>query len=434
MQAKVLLPLLASVLCLLAGCRKPAAKACTDEPFFTATNAPAAVEGSGIYPRGRRMAYMGYSGVPARDLTNGFTVAGPVYGDDRPFVRQCASNGWPVVAHLSHGPRFTDKDPARNYVIDESALRSNVAAEVRALAPLKEIVWWAVQPEELRCWRANEMKYFEIVCDTIRANDPLKRPLFHYNPNNRTKDTLLPIVKQVDVVGKGCYVNSSGKKRDRAWVGWSVEQEVEAIKAGGRPDAIPIVMPELCKDPEPGEEKEIRDWVRHDVYLGMVKGAKGLLLWSLFKRREVSKTWSLWYDAYAECGRELNGESALAQVFLFGAEPAATLEVKLVKGSALADVKLGGEAGGEAVTTTGAERRERELRMASWTAGEYVYGGAHWLFLINSANDPATFEIAGWPSASRAEDAFTSRPLALHVPLRMALPAYGIAAVRFIAP
>lgn len=432
MQSNSVQVLFSAALVLLAGCQKPAARTAEANPFFCATRPEAqALAADLLYPRGRRLPYMGYSGVPARDLTNGFTVAGPCYGNDVPYVRMCASNGWPVVAHLSHGPRFTDKDPAKNYTLDEAALRTNVAEEVRALAPLKEIVWWAVQPEELRCWRQNEMRYLEVVCDTIRANDPLKRPLYHYNPNNRTQDTLLPIVKQVDVVGKGCYVNSSGKKRDRAWVGWSVDQEVAAIQAGGRPGAIPLVMPELCNDPEPGEEKEIRAWVRHDVYLGLAKGAKGLCLWSLFKRREVAKTWSLWYDAYAECGRELNGSRALAQVFLFGGEPAARLGVKLVSGVEQSAVKLGGAAGGEAATMTAQEQREREQKMASWTAKEFAYKGEHWLFLINSSNDPAAFEVSGWPQGTRAEDAFDAQPVALQAPLCLDLPAYGVTALRF---
>ncbi len=40
----------------------------------------------GIYPHGRKLAFMGYSGDPARDLANGFTVAGPVYGDQKPYL------------------------------------------------------------------------------------------------------------------------------------------------------------------------------------------------------------------------------------------------------------------------------------------------------------------------------------------------------------
>ncbi len=425
----------AAAACLFASCSRPAPEqAAGTKPFFRAVSSVSSdLPADRFYPHGRRMPYMGYSGVPARDLTNGFTVAGPSYGDDRPYVRMCASNGWPVVAHISHGITFTSKDPAKNYTLDEPSLRMNVAAEVRALAPLKEVLWWAVQPEELRPWRKDEMRYLAIVCETIRANDPLQRPIYHYNPNHRDAATLAPIATHVDVVAKGCYVNYSGKKRDRAWVGWSIEQEVAAIREAGRTNAIALVMPELCKDPEPGEEQEIRAWVRHDVYLALAKGAKGLCLWSLFKRKEVAKTWSRWYDAYAECGRELNGPAGLAQVFLFGGEPLAKLAVRQVSGGAATAVRLGGDA--EAGTTTEQERQARELRMASWTAREYVSGGEHWLFLINSANDPAAFEITGWPVGATARNAFTSEPAALPgaAPLRLNLPPYGVVALRFAA-
>ena len=399
--------------------------------FFLAAASPAVPTGDGIYPHGRRLAYMGYSGVPARDLTNGFTVAGPCYGNDAPYVRMCASNGWPVVAHIAHGHRFTEKDPAKNYVFDEPSLRTNVAAEVQALAPLKEIVWWAVQPEELRPWRKSEMQYLAVVCDEVRARDPLRRPVYLYNPNNRTCETLAPIARQVDVLAKGCYVNSVGKKRERAWLGWSVEQELAALAAAGRPGAIPLVMPVLSQDPEPGEEGEIRAWVRHDVYLGLARGAKGVLIWSLFRRREVAKTWPLWYDAYAECGRELNGARGLAQVFLFGGTPEAKLDVRLARGEEAARVTLGGQAGGEAVTTDETERRERDRELPSWVAREFVYGDAHWLFVVNSANDAAAFEVRGWPADVAARDGFTSAPVALAAALRLELPAYGVAAVRF---
>lgn len=415
-------------LLLACGCQTPVART---HPFFQEAGVPSApLSANGFYPRGAKMPYMGYSGVPARDLTNGFTVAGPVYGDDRGYVRMCASNGWPVVAHISHGPRFTDKDPAKNYTIDEPALRSNVAAEVRALAPLDEIVWWAITPEELRPWRGNEMKYLEIVSETIRTNDPLQRPIYIYNPNNRDANSLAVIAKHVDVIGKGCYVNSVGKKRDRAWVGWSIEQEEAAIQKAGRPGAFSIVMPELCQDPPPGEEQEIRAWVRHDVYLGLAKGAKGLCLWSLFKRREVAKTWQRWYDAYAECGRELNGERGLAQVFLFGGEPAARLSLQLAAGTGTVAVTLGGDA--EPATSSEQEKKLREQKMASWTAREFVHRGDHWLFVVNSANDAATFDLNGWPAGTRIENAFDGA--AITDPHTLALPAYGVAALRFTRP
>jgi hypothetical protein len=46
------------------------------EPGVFASDLPA----DGIYPQGRKLAIAGYSGDPARDLANGFTLAEPVYG------------------------------------------------------------------------------------------------------------------------------------------------------------------------------------------------------------------------------------------------------------------------------------------------------------------------------------------------------------------
>ena len=403
--------------------------------FFTAARpAPvdeAGLDAAGIFPRGRRMAYMGYSGNPARDLTNGFTVAGPCYGDDRPYVRTCASNGWPVVAHISHGVRFTDGHPDR-YRLDEPTLRAKVADEVRALAPLREIVWWAVSPEELRFWRKDEMRYLEVVCEVIRANDPLGRPVYMYNPNGRTADSLTPVAPHLDVIAKGAYANLAGKKHDRAWVGWSVDQEVEAIRRKGRPGAIALVMPELCQDPEPSEDALIHAWVRHDVYLGLVRGAKGVCLWSLFPRGGVRRIWSRWYDAYAECGRELNGPRGLARVFLFGAPPAATLTLRQTRGPEALRVGLGAKM--EPETSTPEEKREREQRLSAWSAHEAILDGAHWLFCVSSANEPASVAVSGWPAGARAEDAFSGNPVALPPdgPLLLDLPPHGVAGLRWI--
>lgn len=384
-------------------------------------------EAGKIYPQGKTLAFMGYSGDPARDLANGFTVAGPVYGDQKPYLEKCFAAGWPVVAHV--GPRITfkDGDPAK-YKLDEPALRAAVEKQVRELAPQREIAWWAVQPEELRPWRPDELRYLEIVCDTIRRSDPLQRPIFHYNPNHRDAKALLPIARQVDVLAKGCYVNLAGRKRDRAWVRWSVEQETAALREAGRPGAIALVMPELCRDPEPGEDHEIRGWVRHDVYLGLASGARGVLIWSLFKRKEVKRTWQLWYDAYAECGRELNGPRGLAQVFLFG-ERSSALKVAAI-GASTTSLTLGGTA--EPATTSERERAQREIKVPSWTAAEFTYDGNRWLFLINSANAPAAFTVGGWPAGARTENAFDGSAFALDGG-QVKLPAYGVAAIRFKA-
>lgn len=387
---------------------------------------------AGIYPQGQRLAFMGYSGDPARDLASGFTVAGPVYGDQQPYLERCFQNGWPVVAHVGPHITFNDKDPNK-YKVDPARLRDEVQKQVQQLAGHKEVLWWAVHPEELRPWRKDEMQYLDIVCQAVRKYDPSARPIYLYNPNHRDAASLLPIAKHADVVAKGCYVNLSGRKRERAWVRWTIEQEIEALRAAGRPGAFPLLMPELCRDPDPSEDAEIPAWVRHDVYLGLTSGAKGVLIWSLFKRKDVKRTWQLWYDAYCQCARELNGDRALARVFLFG-QPHSNLQVKLVQGASLASVTLGGQA--EPTTTSDKERAQRQLKLAAWTSAELAYGDGRWLWLINSANGPAVFTVNGWPRGSRAENAFDGQPVSLqdNTPLRLELPAYGVAALRFSKP
>jgi hypothetical protein len=386
-------------------------------------NAGAQLPADGIFPQGRKLAFMGFSGDPARDLTNGFTVAGPVYHNQTAYLARCASNSWPAVAQIG-------LPKSALTAADQSIWRQQIQTQVRVVAGDKNIAWWAVIPEELRPWNRIEMDYLQVACAAIRTNDPQHRPIYLYNPNHRNAQTLAPIARQVDIVAKGCYVNNTGHKRDRVWVRWSVEQEIAAIQKAGRPGAIPLLNPELSQDTEPSEDKEIRAWVRHDVYLGLATGAKGVLIWSLHPRTEVQRTWQLWYDAYAECGRELNGPHGLAQVFLFG-ERRSDLKVRLVTGEATSRVTLGGTV--EAGTTSEAERATREVKLPAWTSVEYAYGNSRWLFIINSSNDSSRFEISGWPKNSQMTDAMTDMPILLGAGSRqfIDLPAYGVLGIRF---
>lgn len=133
---------------------------------LVAAELPAAPAGElppdGIYPQGRKLAFLGYSGDPARDLANGFTVAGPVYGDQQPYLERCIASGWPVVAHVGLPITFRDGDPNK-YKLDPETLQREVENQVRRLAVHKQIAWWAVRPEELRHWRTEEMQYLAIV-------------------------------------------------------------------------------------------------------------------------------------------------------------------------------------------------------------------------------------------------------------------------------
>jgi hypothetical protein len=94
-------------------------------------------------------------------------------------------------------------------------------------------------------------------------------------------------------------------------------------------------------------------------------------------------------------------------------------------------ITIGGDA--EATTTSQQEREQREIELPSWTAAEFVYDGNHWLWLVNSANTGATFRLSGWPNEPRVCDAFTGKAIDVGTgsPHELALPAYGVAAIRW---
>lgn len=347
----------------------------------------ASLPADGVYPRGRRLAFMGYSGDPARDKAAGFSAAGPFYTQEDAGLEEAFAAGLPAVVHVGAEDG-----------LDAAAGAAAAAARVRTLAG-KPVLWWAVRPEELRPWRGQEMAYLAAVSSAATAADPLRRPVYLYNPNDREPQWLERVAPYVDVLAKGGYVNHMGHKRDRAWIGRGVRELRAASAKAGRPGQLVLVMPELAADPEPSEDGEVESWARHDVYRGLVDGAKGVLIWSLFRRPEAARTWELWYRAYARCAREL-GAGGLGEVFLFGA-PRRDLAVTPAAPGELA-----------------------------WA--EYAYGRARWLFVVNSGNGPAALSLSGWPAGSAAEDAFTRerRELPASGPLALELPAYGVAGLR----
>jgi len=399
--------------------------------FFAAPpDSGAALPPQGIYPQGRRLAFMGYSGQPQRDLANGFSIAGPVYGNQDPYVEDCIAHHWPVVVHVNPllgTPGFNDK--VKRPVYQAEQVTTAAAKIVDHWAAHPEVTWWAIAPEELRPWRKDEMAYLHLVSQAIRDHDPAHRPIYIYNPNNRAADTLAVIARDVDILGKGMYVNSAGKKLDRAWVRWSVEQELAAAATAGHP-VTAIVMPELCADPLPAEDTLIESWVRHDVYLGLCSGGQGVLLWSLFPRSAVHRTWQIWYNAYARCGRELTAPHGLGDVFLFGA-PRHDLLVEPAAGPTVTAVPLGGNA--EPNTTSEKERQARKVELPGFTVCERAFGPRRYLFIVNSTPNPRLFHIGGWPAAAHATDAFTAAPLALppHSPLELSLPPWGVIGLVF---
>ena len=376
------------------------------------------------------MAFMGYSGKPARDLQSGFTVAGPVYGPQEAYLDLCIKNQWPVVAQVPSDVHFVGAGSRKKQDID--AAIKGAEAFVAKYAGNKEILWWSVLPEELRPWIPAEMAYLRRMTQAIRAKDPLKRPIFLYNPNLRSARTLLPIARQVDILGKGCYVNWTGRKNRRQWVRMSTEAEVEAAAIASKPirgvkrQVTPILLPELCANPPKAEYEMIEPWVRHDVYLGLCSGAKGVMIWSLFPRPNVKDSWKLWYDAYARCAREIGDERRLGEVFLFGAPRDDIRLTTTAEPKAEPDPAVPA-ANSEDRTTSDEERQVRPTGDVSVTFRNIAFGKRRYFFVVNSRGTPREFKTAGWPGNTRFSNAFTGADLTAADVVSFTLPAWGVA-------
>lgn len=237
-------------------------------------------------------------------------------------------------------------------------------------------------PEELRYWRKNEIAYLEVAADAIRQADPLKRPVWMYDPGHRDAAGLAHTVKHLDICGKGMYTNYSGQRENRVWVRWTVEQEIKAIEQANR-SAIPIAVPEMFQQPPEELLPMIPRWVRHDVYLSLMSGAKGIVVFSGWRRPKFS-AFDRYYEAYAQCIRELNGPLHLGQVFLFG-ERRHDIRVRVVRGPSRI-----------------ATAHKEPVGFPPVAVFDVAYEKDRYLFLANSSNEPVRVDVQGLPPTAIA--------------------------------
>lgn len=267
--------------------------------------------------------------------------------------------------------------------------------QVTAVAQDDSIAWWYLQPEELRYWRPEELEYLAAAVKTIRDADPLHRPIWLYEPGHRTGRQMAPIARYLDIVGKGMYTNYSSMKKSRVWCRWTIEQELEAI-AETNPNAIPIAVPEMFQQPTEEELPLIPTWVRHDAYLALITGAKGIVVFSA-RARDNFPSRKQYLEAWEQVAKELCGPKGLGQVFLFG-EPRKGLEIDIIDGP-------------DRVTTRRLSRIEKEFEYPSIAFLDVAHGSARYLFAVNSANEPVKAVIGGLPYGdTRVENLFEGTP------------------------
>jgi hypothetical protein len=367
--------------------------------FAAAPDTGSTYDPENIYPAGRRFLMTLYS-VESPDILNlkadNYTAIGPYYGVQGNVLNNAQAAGLPAFYAVGEQVDFD----APGFVMpSDSHIIAMVTAQVNAVAQNPNILGWYALPEEIRWWRSNEVHYLRLVCDTARAVDPYHRPVWTYEANNRDAASLQNTLVFQDYCGKGMYTNYSGYKDSRIYCRWSTEQELIAIQ-NVRPNAIALALVEMFQDPPSNEVPLIPAWARHDTYLSLVTGAKGVVIYSGFRRAGFT-CFDNYYNAYAQIAEELNGPLNLGQVFLFG-QKRPEIRTTVTTGPSTVTMQDFG----------GATVYYNSVSSLSAAHGTNSIGSDRYLFLVNSANSPVTVRVSGLPTAKiLRQDIFNSTDL-----------------------
>lgn len=393
----------------------------TAEEFFRPANDNGkALPADELYPKGRLLAFTFFSPELAdlpRMRADGFTAAGPFYevgaDDNEHPIDKIHVSGleclYKVGLHIDfvHNP---------NYVMPSiSEIKEKITSQVASVAKNKKIAWWYLIPEELRYWRPDEMQYIKAATEAIRAADPCDRPIWMYEPNHRNAAALAKTLKYQDICGKGMYCNYSGNQKSRIWCRWTLEQEIAAIKTVNS-KAIPIVVLEMIEDPEVSYATMIPAWARHDAYLALVSGAKGLAIYCGIRRDKISM-FDKYYKGYASVANDLRGQLGLSQVFLFG-QKRNNIKIDVTSGPAV--LKL--------------DYDKKVHTYPSISHLDTAYKKNRYLFMVNSANSAVSAVVSGLPTSKIfRQDVFKDSAFVetRDGTFKVDLPALGVKCFRF---
>ena len=308
----------------------------------------------------------------------GVTMIGPQYelndqvvADAKKYKVKAIYTVAPEIDGQKIDLKYLNNLAKENKALDTDKLRKSVMEIVKREAGNPEIAWWSITPDELRYWRKDDMLYLKTCTEAIKEADPMKRPIYLYEPGHRDADALAKTAVFLNICSKGMYTNYFGKKNARVYCRWSIEQEVEAIKLSGVKASIPIVLPEMFQEPAENELPMIETWVRHDMYSALIAGAKGVLVFSASRRPNFPAR-EQYLKAYLKICRELRGPLKLGHIFLFG-ERRDDIALSICEGPETVELKIG---------------KDNVKSLPSVDMADIAYDNCRYVFIANSSESP----------------------------------------------
>ena len=358
-----------------------------------------------LYPSGSIFCFTFYSTKNTdslHSLQNGATAIGPYYNNQEDdLARAVALNThfiYKVNLPSMAGANAASFDDGSFVWPDDQTIINEATAAVNAVKDNPHIAFWDIVPEELRHWKPKEVHYLNLVASAIRAADPNDRPVYMYEPNHRNANDLMRTLPFQDLCAKGMYVNTVNNGafiHNRVFARWSMEQELEAI-AAANPSATPWIVLWMAGDAPIEDFHLIDDWCRHDAYMGLIMGGKGIQIWSGFRGRTgfSNSHFDAYLDGYLSVANDLNGPLNLAPVFLFGQKQN--------------DVVMN--------ITSGPDRLQLDYDNQTFfypplTYLNTIHNDTEYLFVVNSAETAVTATFSGLPESAR-KDLFAGGTLA----------------------
>lgn len=297
--------------------------------FFRLDKDPAAdLPADKLYPAGRIFPITGFSPPDGLDLNRfGFSLAGPAYGGETGMInlaKRPEISTMPLVWQLN----VTYKGRAMNGVqsfeaiykskeaIDWTEMEKSMTRAVElGLKTAGNRIWlWAVTPEELRWWKPDEMEYLRRFAAVIRRVDKKQRMVWMYIPGHYGKTSLDHYTGILDVLAQGYYPRHG--KTELVWCRNHSENLRDAAADSPRKPLVGIV-PGMYIQPTRQDTDAICTWVRHDVFVPLIHGAKLVIIFSLAERRNFNAHGEYFF-AYSDIAKKLTAPGGIGEVILFG--------------------------------------------------------------------------------------------------------------------